>query len=160
MPAASKWYLSFVRAGEIHRVTVTAVLSSRVLVRSADGFEGFVVWPELTWDDRARELPWLFVGAELDVRVLVVRDEGFSASVRQAHPEDDPWIVANALSVGDRVHGVVGAVMSWGATVTLAPAVHAVCVFSDGESATTGEAGEFRVVRIDRQYRAIELRKA
>jgi ribosomal protein S1 len=148
------------RVGEIHRVTITADLETRVLVRAGDGFEGFVSCVEFSWDQNAREFPWLFVGAELDVRVLVVRDEGFSASFRQAHPEDDPWIFANDLSVGDRVHGVVGAVMSWGATVTLAPAVYAVCVLSEGESATTGEAGEFRIVRIDRPYRAIELRKA
>lgn len=142
------------------RVTITAILPSRVLVRSPDGREGFIVWPELSWDERESKFSWLVVGGEVVVRVLVLLDDGrFGASVRQARPNDDPWGVGSTLAVGDLLHGVVCGVAPWGANVRIDGGLYAAWVFSEGECAELGESGKFRVVLVDKNSRRLQVAK-
>lgn len=97
------------------------------------------------------------------VKILAVLPDRFSASIKQAQPELDPWRDAEQLVPGSEHNGTVVAVMDWGASIELdlGPTGVVLCEHSATETPIK-RGGRVRAVVIacDPETRRLELRVA
>ena len=110
---------STLRVHENVRVVVTGVHHYGIDV-DFRGLYGFVQNVNVDWDPRVEPKDVARVGDEIDIRVLAVAGHRFSASIKHAHPELDPWADPTKFAVGTRHRGVVTTVCEYGSFVEIA----------------------------------------
>ena len=109
------------KEGDIINAKVEEVADYGVKI-SCENMNGFIQIPELSWDisglqDRFKSI--CGEGEVIQVKVLAIGEDRFSASLRQAQPEKNPWINTAVLDVGTRHVGVVNLVAEYGYLIKL-----------------------------------------
>ncbi len=99
--------------GDIVEATITQVITDAAVLLSYGTMTGTLQLPEISWL-RARSTAQFSAGDTVRVRVIAVDHARFSASIRQLHPEQDPWLEARTLVVGQLVECVVRVVVEYG----------------------------------------------
>lgn len=144
--------------GDIVDATVTRVFVGAVLL-SRGSMIGALQLPEISWFRTATGTARFSVGDTVRVLVIAVKDERFSASIRQLHPEQDPWLEAQRLSVGDELECVVRRVVEYGAWCCVGAYDGGLWIFAEGDvPPVVGQRVALVVSRIDEARRTIELR--
>jgi small subunit ribosomal protein S1 len=87
------------------------------------GRRGLVVIPEVSWSRIRHPGDVLSVGQRVRVKVLAVAEDQFSASIRAAHPELDPWRDPAEFSEGTAFVAPVVLETAYGCFVELRPEV-------------------------------------
>ena len=87
------------------------------------GRRGLVAIPEVSWSRIRHPGEALSVGQRVRVKVLAVAEDCFSASIRAAHPELDPWRHAAQFSKGTAFVAPVVLETAYGYFVELRPEV-------------------------------------
>lgn len=92
--------------GNVVRGEVTGAVDFGVFVKLEPGLEGLVHISELDWGLVEDTKTLYKVGQEIDVKVIEVKDDKISLSIKQL--KENPWVgAANKYSKGDIVDGVV-----------------------------------------------------
>lgn len=104
--------------GIVIEVTVTNVTSYGCYV-AADGVSGLVVLGELSWFRVANASDIVQPGNRVSCKVIgypgnFTEASYFLGSLRQAHPDDNPWCDPAVYSVGVEFRGIVVKRMSYG----------------------------------------------
>ncbi len=107
--------------GRIVTVKVTAVETYGLHV-TCEGVRGVILIPEISWQRVSHPSQHAQLGDELRCQVIHVAadDRGevrFSGSIRQLHPEANPWRDPDVYAVGQEFDGVVARVTSYGVFV-------------------------------------------
>ncbi|WP_435016470.1 S1 RNA-binding domain-containing protein [Tundrisphaera sp. TA3] len=87
------------------------------------GQRGLITIPEVSWSRIRHPGEALSVGQRVRAKVLGVAAGEFSASIRAAHPELDPWRDPESFGVGATFVGPVVLVTDYGCFVELRPDV-------------------------------------
>jgi small subunit ribosomal protein S1 len=88
-----------------------------------EGRRGLVGIPEVSWSRIGHPGEALSVGQRIRVKVLAVAEGQFSASIRAAHPELDPWRDPAEFSKGTAFVAPVVLETAYGCFVELRPEV-------------------------------------
>ncbi len=124
----------------------------------AQGVRGFVPVYEFFWEHSRRELPReaFQLGEVVEVRVLFLHEEGFTGSVRQAHPEDDPLRDTETSAVGQEYRARVTSVGEAVAFFALPAGMEGgVCIDGADVDLVEGQTRWVRITRIDWESRRI-----
>lgn len=104
------------REGSIVDVVVASVEQFGLLVEF-ESHRGVVLVPNIYWDcvgAQERMFEAFKPGQEVRVKVLVVAPEQFSASIKEVHPEDDPWRDPGIYEQGTKHRGIVRLIFDFG----------------------------------------------
>jgi ribosomal protein S1 len=106
---------------ELHEDSIVEVVVSSVehfgLLVEFEGNKGVVLVTNIYWDcvgAQERMFEAFKPGQRLLVKVLVVTPEQFSASIKDVHPENDPWRNPGIYAPGTVHHGVVRLIFDFG----------------------------------------------
>lgn len=143
------------REGDVVSARVTSVHEYGIYLE-ADGMIGFVQIPELSWDHDLEPNDVAAVGAPLEVRVLMVRDGRFSASIKRVRPDLDPWARAAQFDVGSEHPGTVTKVLDWCAMVDIGARVEGV-IIEGRDGLAVGDQIRVVVIVCDTNLRKLQL---
>ena len=121
---------------EVGKVITGKVVSAKeygVFVELEDGIEGLVHVSEMSWTGGIKNPVKHFnVGDEIQAQVLDVDAEGKRISLGLKQLQENPWDqIAQKYTVGEKVKGVVKAVVDFGAFIDLGEEVDALIHVSD-----------------------------
>jgi ribosomal protein S1 len=154
--------------GEVVRGTVTRA-EVYGLYLSCRGHETLVLIPDLAWVPVARDCrDFAQVGDEFDVKVLLFNEETgtYRGSIKDAHPEDDPWRDPTAFRPGTVWDGTVthpimggrGEGGLVGYMVRLRPGVSGLLMVGEiGEDLAVGDRVGVRVAEVDEPSQKVRL---
>jgi ribosomal protein S1 len=108
-----------VEAGQIVVARVTAVHDFGIDVE-AGGPQGFIQPIEVSWKQGEAPGAVTQVGDEIAVLVYASTGNRFFASIKQAHPELDPWRDPSRFQAGSVHDGTVLQVLDWGIKIGIA----------------------------------------
>jgi small subunit ribosomal protein S1 len=112
-----------VAAGNTLEATVTRLENYGAWIESG-GRVGLILIPEISWSRIRHPSEALSVGQQVTVKILnVAKDGKFSASLREMHPELNPWRDPTVFAVGNEFTGPVVMVLEYGCFVELQPEV-------------------------------------
>lgn len=147
-------------ANTVLRVTIEEILPSRIVVRSLEGLEGYVLRFDVAWD-LSEPTPWLAVGVERHVLVVSICDDGrFVGSFRRVHAELDPWARVDDLVVGNIVECTVARFTEWGAMMRLRPRLYAGWRAPRSEIGAIGDRHRMVIERVEVAWRNVIVSKA
>lgn len=104
------------REGSLIEVVVSSVEDFGLLV-DFEGDKGVVLVTDIYWDcvgAHQRMVEAFKPGQKLRVKVLVVTPQQFSASIKDVHPENDPWRDPSVYATGTVHRGVVRLIFDFG----------------------------------------------
>ena len=114
-----RWVTSLVQVGDILDVTVVNVQPYGLHVH-ADGVPGLILIPELSWQRVSHPSEVASVHDRIKCKVNRIPPDAteaaprFTASIRDLHPELNPWRDPSVYAVGTIFSGVVDRQMSYG----------------------------------------------
>lgn len=150
------------REGDVIEAEVVDVKDNGLYLRH-EGLPGFVNVTHLTWSATGPFLPSAHAtpGEKVKVRVYAVSAERFYASLKDLHPEQDPWRDPSAYAVGTVHRGVVQKVVPFGALVLLdAGAIGLLEPEQGAPRLELGQELDVIVVSLDLALKKIGLRRA
>ena len=120
------------------------------------GREILVQIPDVSWD-RVRHPSDLFdVGETVVAIVTVANERAVVASIRDLHPEDNPWANPLVYGVGTVHSGIAVRVMSYGTFLRLPAGAWGLLA---GEALPLGSTTRVRVVEVDPRRKTISLER-
>ena len=123
-----------------------------------DGRRGLVTIPEVSWSRIGHPGEALSVGQRVRVKVLAVTEDQFSASIRAARPELDPWRDPARFSEGTAFVAPVVLETAYGCFVELRPDVWGLLRREKcPEGVRVGDRLRVTVETTDAVYRKIEV---
>jgi small subunit ribosomal protein S1 len=145
-------------AGQIIEVTVTR-LEHYGAFCDFEGRTGLITLPEISWSITRHPGDRLTVGERLKVKVIMAPPgREFSASIRQVHPERDPWIDPSRFRVGSIHEGKVTQVLDYGYFIELYPDVRGLLKKENWpRPMQVGEQAKVQVISMDARLRKIEV---
>lgn len=155
--------------GAVVRGTVTRA-EVYGLYLSCQGHEMLVLIPDLAWIPVVHDCrDFAHVGDELDVKVLLFNDEtgAYRGSIKDAHPEDDPWRDSTDFRPGTLWDGMVTHRLAGGRggegglagyMVRLRPGVSGLLKAEDiAEDLAVGDRVGVRVAEVDESSQKVRL---
>jgi ribosomal protein S1 len=156
------------KPGEVVRATVTRTEVYGVYL-AHQGWDILVLIPDITWVPVAHDCrEFARPGDEFDVKVLLFNEEtgAFRGSIKDAHPEGDPWRDPSAFRTGTAWTGRVthrisasrpeGGLFGW--IVELRPGVGGLLRAEDtGRDMSVGEAIDVVIAEVDIESKKIRL---
>lgn len=145
-------------AGQIIEVTVTR-LEHYGAFCDFEGRTGLITLPEISWSITRNPADRLTVGERLKVKVIMAPPgREFSASIRQVHPELDPWIDPARFRIGSIHEGKVMQVLDYGCFIELYPDVRGLLKKENWpHPMQVGEQAKVQVISVDARLRKIEV---
>jgi small subunit ribosomal protein S1 len=146
------------QVGEIREMVVTRLEPYGAWVE-CQGKRGLVTIPEISWTRIGHPSDVLHVGSRIWAKI-VTRMEGrdFGASIRQVHPEQDPWYAPSRFPPGSEFDAPVVRVMEYGVFVEIRPEIWGLlpkellpCAFQ------VGDRLRVRVEEVDTERRKVGL---
>ena len=130
------------------------------LTLRAEGQTGFINVTNLSWEQQTID-PHAFAkrGETIRVKVYAVTEQGFYASLKALHPENDPFVDLAAYQPGRSHRGVVTGVRRFGTFVRLeTAAVGRIEHDPSAASRSLGDTIDVEVVSFDPETTKLELR--
>ncbi len=145
-------------AGQIIEVTVTR-LEHYGAFCDFEGRTGLITLPEISWSITRHPGDRLTVGERLKVKVIMAPPgREFSASIRQVHPERDPWIDPSRFRVGSIHEGRVTLLIDYGCFIELCPGVRGLLKKeNEPHPLNVGDRVNVQVVMMDERLRKVEV---
>ena len=146
-------------AGQIIEAAVTRLEHYGAWIESG-GQVGLIVIPDISWSRISHPSDVLTVGQRVTVKVLYVGADGkWRASLREVHPELNPWRDPSVFAVGQEFTGPVVLVTDYGCFVELRPEVWGLLRREHWpRTIEVGEQLQVRVVSMNAEDRKVEVR--
>ena len=159
MRSGKRTLMEPVAAGNTLEATVTRLENYGAWIESG-GRVGLILIPEISWSRIRHPSEALAVGQQVTVKILnVAKDGKFSASLREMHPELNPWRDPTVFAVGNEFTGPVVMVLEYGCFVELQPEVWGLLPRERWPfPLETGDQLRVRVVHLDGPMHKIEIR--
>lgn len=122
-----------VTVGSRVKGAIASITDYGLFIEIAKGVEGLVHISEVSWTDRISDLHKLYkVGDEIEALVVSLDKENRRMSLSVKQLDKNPWdVVADSLSIGQRVHGRISNITDFGVFVTIVPGVDGLVHVSD-----------------------------
>lgn len=149
----------FLNSGEIVKATVTSIETYGFWVE-IDGSKGLVKIVDITWEPGKVEVEeHVSVGDVVRIKVLNSLDDTFHASLRDVHPEDNPWLSVPAK--GSVINATVYFVADYGYLLkTSNNLVGLLKVDNSTKKYLTGEQIEVEVLSVNVERQRVEFVEA
>jgi ribosomal protein S1 len=160
MRSGKRTLMEPVAAGNTLEATVTRLENYGAWIESG-GRVGLILIPDISWSRIRHPSEALAVGQQVTVKILnVAKDGKFSASLREIHPELNPWRDPTVFAVGNVFTCPVVLVLEYGCFVELRPDVWGLLKREQWtRSMAVGNRVRVRVESLDADQQKIEVRE-
>ena len=149
--------------GSKHTATVRNITNFGVFAELEEGIEGLVHISDLSWNKIKHPSELVATGDKIDVVILDFDEENHKLSLGHKQLLPNPWDEIEAkYAVGTVVEAPIATLGDKFATITLDPAVEAICfnrelTKEDGSTPVAGETLPFKVTELRRSIRRVVL---